>query len=298
MHKKLFAVLIAILPMFAISQQLKITDFVILGGNGNCPVNLRQNDDDNDNVGCSVLFGNGSIILGGYVGSSKLIKADESFYLRGNLFSVGTLSLDESANIKGRISVANAGNSKENILSISRNANITGDIDVLGNILIGRNSVLNGKITHPTGTLYTGPTPLRPGGVYIGTPSMPMLPSMPIVNNLAPSTSINITTTQTIKPGAYGYIMLSGNQTLTFSGPGTYIFKGVKNKGSRNSFIYDFKNIKDQSINVYVYDDANIDIDAARLLNGGTGARIFWEVHGTGATTRNKRFAFNLGKSS
>jgi len=44
---------------------------------------------------------------------------------------------------------------------------------------------------------------------------------------------MDIKTTMTIKPGSYGNITLSGGETLTFAGPGIYVFKSIKNSGSK-----------------------------------------------------------------
>ena len=59
------------------------------------------------------------------------------------------------------------------ILSIGPSATLAENIDVNGNIVIEAGTV-SGKVTHPVGTSYSGPTPA--GGNIIGVPQLPILP--------------------------------------------------------------------------------------------------------------------------
>ncbi len=90
---------------------------------------------------------------------------------------------------------------------------------------------------------------------------------------------------------------LSGNQTVTFSGPGIYVFNSIKNTGSTNTFAFDFKNAPG-NIQIYVYGDVDLNKSNIDTLNGGGASRIYSETHGTGSTSPYGPYAWNLANGS
>ena len=293
LHKRVIVLLLpAFLPVILLAQQLKITDFVLFGGNGSCPTGQGQKAPLYP--GCSVFIGPSSDIKSGAIGSYHLIKSGTNIHIAGDIFSAGSIQLGNNISVNGRIAAANTTKFAGNVIDIGNKASITGNVDAAGNISIGTGgSNVKGKVTHPAGTIYTGPVPA--GGNITAMPAIPGMPSMPTINSFPAAGTVNITATRTITPGSYGNVTLTGKQKLTFSGPGVYVFKQIKNTGKKNSFIYDFKNIAKSAIYIYVHGDVDVNIHSAKLLNGGDASRIFLETHGTGATSTNGTYAFTTG---
>ena len=168
-----------------------------------------------------------------------MIQSTGNASITGNIYSGGTIILANGNTVGGRISAANTAALTGTILNVGSSAKLNGNIDVNGNIVVS-GGMVSGMVTHPPGTTYTGPTPGM--GNVIGTPGLPALPVMPVITVFPPAGTMNITATQKITPGAYNNMTLSGNQTVTFSGPGVYVFKSIKNTGLLiNNFNFDFK---------------------------------------------------------
>lgn len=264
--------------------QTSISDYVVFGGNGACPNGPGQAPCNSP--GCAVVIGGSSVINGGSVGSFKLVKSTGTVTFNGNIFSGGTVTLANNNKVTGRITAANSPTTSGTILSVGFYANLGGNIDVNGKIVVGSGTV-SGKVTHPTGTTYTGPTP--GGGNVTGTPSLPTLPTMPIINTFPAYGSTYITKTKTITPGAYNYVSLGGNETLTLSGPGTYIFKSFSSSGPNSKLVFDFKNTTTGNFIIYIHGDISLNKMTASTINGGAATRIYTETHGNGSTNISDR---------
>jgi cytoskeletal protein CcmA (bactofilin family) len=188
--------------------------------------------------GYGVQFGSSSNINGGWIGSLKLFKTTGSATINGNVFSKGTIVMANSNLVSGRIAAANIPTVGGTILQIGSNANIGGNIDVNGNIVIS-GGVVKGKVTHSPQTTYVGPAPTL--GETTGSPDIPSLPALPPIAGFINynSSAADITKTGPIFPVANNSIKLTGNQILTFKGPGTYTINQIDNKNG-NTFIFDF----------------------------------------------------------
>jgi hypothetical protein len=286
--------LLAIAPSFFLSinlfaQQTSISDFVIFGGSKN------SGHEANSAPDCGVQIGSASTIRGGSIGSYGLVKSTGNLTANTNIFSGGTIQLANGNVVTGRIAAANYPYIAGTILSIGSSTSIGGNIDVNGNIIIG-GGTLSGNVTHPTGTTYTGPS--IGSRNIIGAPALPVLPSMPAVTTFPAAGTVNITTTQTIKPGSFGNITLGGNKTLTLSGTGVYVFKSIKNSGTTNNFVFDFGNDPVGTIKIYVYGDVDLNKVMASINNGGSESRIYSETHGTGSTCSDGPIAWNIANGS
>lgn len=141
-----------------------------------------------------------------------------------------------------------------------------------GNVVVSGGTV-SGRVTHPTGTTYTGPAPA--GGNIVGVPAIPTLPALPVITTFPAAGTTNITTTQTLSPGNYKNITLSGNKTITFNGPGVYVFSTIQCSGSSNNFVFNFQNSSTGNFYIYVHGNADLGKSNATLLNGGSASRIF-----------------------
>ena len=167
-----------------------------------------------------------------------------------------------------------------------------------GNILISKynNSIVDGKVTHPAGTFYNGPLPT--GGEVTGTPQIPILPPNAPITKFKPAGKTDIIQSQTITPGAYGAIKLNGNGTITFSGPGVYIFSSIANGGDINKFVFDFAGNDEGVFQLYVHGDVRLGKFQAILKNGGSASRIYAETHGNGKSCSFGDYAWTMDNST
>ncbi len=275
------------------AQQTIIKDYVLFGGNGTCPRDPFQKGPLSP--GCAVQLSSATNIQGGSIGSYRLVKTTGNATMNTNIYSGGTIVLANSNQVTGNISAANSAGLTSTILSVGSSANIGGNIDVNGIITIGGGTV-TGKITNPIGASYSGPAPA--GGLVKGPPSLPVLPAMPAITNFPAGGVTNITSTKTITPGSYNNITLTGNKTLTLSGTGVYVFNSIKNSGSCNNFVFDFKNDPTGTIKIYVHGDVEFNKVAASLKNGGSASRMYMETHGTGSTSPNGTVGWSIANGS
>ena len=277
-------------PRTANAQQLKISDFALFGGNASCPIGPGQRTPSAP--GCGVIIGNGSKILGGSIGSYSFIQGYNNISVAGNINCGGTINFSNYDTVAGKITAANSLSLSGKILQAGTNTLFRSNVDVNGNIQIG-SGVVSGKITHPSGSTYSGPIPT--GGIVSPLAALPILPVMPPITTFPAVGTTNISSSRTITPGSYGNINLSGGQTLTFSGPGIYVFNSIKNSGLLiNNFNFDFTNSAAGTFKIYVYGDVDLNILNENLINGGTASRIFLETHGTGSSCSFGNFAFTI----
>ncbi|MCU0371076.1 MAG: hypothetical protein MUC31_06650 [Bacteroidales bacterium] len=145
-------------------------------------------------------LGSGTVITGGgFAGSMQNIKSTGYLNLTGSVFSGGRITFSSSNTISGRVTAASGSQPR---LSASSNFKVGGDVDVNGNISITKSgSSITGKVTQPSGSTYSGPTPA--GGRVTGIPNLPTLPAMPAVTDFAgfPYGTTSITNSQSIIPG-------------------------------------------------------------------------------------------------
>jgi len=292
-NKRYFFLIIisAFLSTMVGAQETKITDYVLFGGS--IPMTGQTTPAA---PGYSVQLGSAAKILSGSIGSYSLVLSTGNISVSGNIVSGGKIELANSNVVLGRIAAANSSLlTNINILKVGSNANLSGAIDVNGNIQIGGGTV-SGIVTHPIGTQYVGP---EIGARNItGTPNILGLPQMPPITSFPAVGSTNITNSQTITPGVYGDVVLTGNKTLTFSGVGTYVFKSIKNSGTSNDFVYDFINNTTGNMLIYVHGDVDLNKAKSSMVNGGNVSRIYYEIHGTGFSSANGKVAFNIANGS
>jgi hypothetical protein len=264
-----------------------MSEFVVFsgaGGPGTSPV---------ASPGYGVQVSSSSNISGGSIGSHKLVKSTGNFTITGNIYSKGTISLVNGNQITGRLAALNSPAVGGTIVSIGTNANIGGNIDANGNIVVSGGAV-SGMVTHPPGTTYVGPQPGQ--GNVEGDPALPIFPDLPLIAPFEPydDQAQDITKTATITHGPHPAIKLSGNQILTFKGPGIYTINYIDNKNS-NTFLFDFDG-KPGNIVLHIHNNATLAKLNVNIINGGDASRIFTEVHGTGLGTG--KYAFDLANGS
>ncbi len=269
----------AAVPVLSHAQQLKINDFALFGGNGNCPGGPGLFKPSSP--GCGVIIGAGAKIQGGSIGSYSYVQGTSAINISGNIYSGGTINFGSLDTVSGRMTAANSSSSNGKIFQAGLGSRFLGNIDIKGNIFI-LGGIVQGKVTHPAGTTYSGPAPA--GGNVTGLAPLPGLPVMPAITSFPAAGSVNITSSKTITPGSYGNINLSGGQTITFSGPGVYVFNTIRNTGLQiNTFNFDFKSSAG-NIQIYVYGDVDVNILNENFLNGGDASRIYLETHGSGSS--------------
>lgn len=188
------------------------------------------------------------------------------------LHSGNTVKLGNNNTILGNISVANTRVLTGNVFSAGEKAFLGGNLDVNGNLYVASGSIA-GTVTHPVGSVYYGPVP---GGGEFKNAGVAVHYENPPVMEFPQAGTKNIIATSTI-PGAYGKLNLSGNSTVTLSGPGDYVFNSVYNTGSGNKLIFDFNNDPDGVYRLLIHGDAALGAIQVVMLHGGTAARIYTE---------------------
>lgn len=288
-----FSVCMTFSSFNSFAQQTSMVDYVLFAGFGNCPGGAGQSTPSSP--GCGVVLNSSTNIQGGSIGSYRLINSTGNATLNTNLFSGGTISLANSNAITGRISAANNYNSTGNILTAGSSLSVGGNVDVKGKIFIGGGTV-TGRVTQPSGFTYSGPAPV--GGRVTGAPTLALMPAMPVINVFPACGFTNFTNTCTINPGNYGNIALNGGKTITFSRPGTYVFRSIKNTGNTNSFVFNFNNDATGVFRIYIDGDAELGKVSASMINGGSASRIFSETHGKGSTCWPSNVAWSIANGS
>lgn len=307
-----------ILGFFVFSKSLfaqqPLADYAIFGGQKKTTTPAQTAP---LSPGYAVQIGPTNTIQGGSIGSYHLVKSTGNLTLGANsnptnIYSGGIIQLANSNIVNGKITAANQHTlpsllpEGSAILSVGSSAvlgNTTGgNIDVRGSINIGGGSVL-GKVTIPPNVItppitytYSGPVP--GGSLVRGVPTLPALPDLPAPTSypVYPAGSpFNFSTSQKLSPGhSYGDITLNGNKTLTFNGPGIYVINSIKNSGTSNNFVFNFRN---QIGNIRVYVRGNVDlgkikasIDSVISYGGGPAkpeSRIYLETQGAGVSASN-----------
>jgi hypothetical protein len=121
---------------------------------------------------------------------------------------------------------------------------------------------------------------------------------MPGITSFPAAGTQDIVANKVLTPGSYRNINLSGASTITFSGPGVYVFQSINITNSSSSFIYDFKNNTNGIIYIYVIGDVFMNKMSVTFPKGGNASRVYMEVHGTGSTSADKATAWNYSPSS
>ncbi len=277
------------------AQQTLITDYVIFGGNAVCP---GAGQSAPLAPGCGVMIGSSTTIQQGFIGSYKKVASTGNSTMNTSIFSGGTVDLVNSNVVSGRITAANSDSITGNAISTGSSLTLGGDIDAYGNVMIGGGSVA-GKVTLSGNRTYSGPSPS--GGLFYGTPSLPVLPEMPAISTLRgiPDNAQNITGTESVRPGVYGDVTLNGNKTLTLNGTGEYTFRSIKNSGTTNKFVFDFgPNNPNGKFKIYVKNDVDLNKVLTNIRGTGSANRVYVEVHGTGASSATGTIAFNVANGS
>jgi cytoskeletal protein CcmA (bactofilin family) len=287
---RLFRIIYCILSICSVqvvaAQSLKLTDFAVWGGGA--PSATYNNSQ-------GVFIGN-IVSITGNVGSNHRVKVENFFNITGNVYSDNVISLGNFGRVAGNIFAAkNAANYTGNVIESDLQVRFEGNLTAKGKILLRNLVWLNGTavtgqvaVPAPSSTNYSGPVPA--GGV-VNTLTFPVLPSMPTNTPFDSQVgTTNITNTQTILPGKYRKLALSGNKTVTFSGPGNYIFNEVDNASNSNKLVFDFKNTTTGTINIFVIKDAKWGRLSVRTINGNFPSRIYTEVHGNGLSNGGDAF--------
>ncbi len=262
-------------------QNLKITDFAVWGGGAAAnPYNNTQG-----------VFLDNKVTITGNIGSNHLVDIKgKSNIINGGIYSGNGVVLKNDNSIIGNIFGNRAGANYPNpVISAGTKFAITGNLTANGMIDI-KSGTVTGQVAvpAPSGTNYTGPTPTA--GI-INNVVLPVLPLMP--NNTPFDNQVGTTTisnTQTIQPGKYKKLALSGKKTLTLNGPGNYIFYEVDNGSNENEIVFDFKNTTTGTINIFIIKDARWGNLSVSTKNGNFPARIYTEVHGNGSTYAGNSF--------
>lgn len=288
-----FSLALSFLAIHSNAQQspLHVGQFVLFGGSSNCPAPGQTAPPP---PGCGVQIGTSCSVTGGKIGSYSLVTTTGNAQLNSDIRS-GRLVLSNSNTVNGSIAVGNSTITTNTIFTTGSNFSASSNVFVNGTSNVGSGTI-TGFVKHPGGTTYTGPVPA--GGEIIGDPQLQNFPLMPAITTFPAAGSTSINSTQTISPGNYGQLALNGAKTLTFNGPGTYVFSKIKNTGNNNKFIFNFQNTATGIIKIYVHGDVDLYKLNIELQNGGSASRIFMEVHGTGSSSPNGNYAWMMANGA
>jgi hypothetical protein len=266
------------------AQQLRLREFAIWGGSA-------PGTTYNPNQG---LFISRLVTITGSIGSNQLVQSAKEINLTGNLYSANKILLSRTNSLTGNVIASNQAGRVDTSFRADKATAIKGDVTVNGKVFIDKGSIpdtssVTGKVSvpSPTNTYYSGP--VARGG-YSNSLVLPVSPAMPgntpFDNKVG---TLNISTSQTIKPGSYGNVTLTAGKVLTFNGPGNYIFNSVNNGSNEIQLIFDFGITTTGIINLFIVKDANWGKVTVKL-NGNYPERIYTEVHGNGATNGGSAF--------
>jgi len=236
----------------------------------------------------------------GSVGSNTLVNSTGGLAFPGDINSGGKITLGNGNSVAGKTTAANGASVTGNILFSGSSAIFNGDIVVNGAISISGATVAStAKIYQPAGAAYVGPASAAKA---LLTNQLPIMPVMPTNTPITPNTTkINSTTSK--GPGTYGDVTLSGNRTLTLTGPGTYIFNSFS-LNNTNQIIFDFGGTTSGKFTIYVKGTMQLDKVGASYkglpagqTNKDAASRIYTEVQGVVATGASS-FVIANGSSS
>ena len=277
------------------AQQLKIKDFAIWGGSAPAATYTP-------NQGVFIL---GNTNITGTVGTNHLIDVKKDLTLKGNFISGNGISFAGKNVVTGNLTANRLSTLYSDTAIKSYNkSDFIGNLIANGKINIKTNSgtaasTVTGKVSVPAPSInnYTGPTPT--GGINNAV-NVPGLPVMPANTNFDNSTggTLDIIAPGILTPGIYRNLSLKGNATVTFSGPGNYVFIAVNNTGANNKIIFDLKNTLTGIINIYVIGEANFGEVTSQLANGNFPQRVYTEVHSKGSAANANAFTISGSNSS
>ena len=276
------------------ATQLKIKEFAVWGGSA--PANNYNNKQ-------GVFLGGRTTIIGN-VGSNHMVDAKLDLNITGNIVSGNGISLGFISTINGNLTANKAStNFRGEVISSKIKSDFLGNIVANGMVKIKTfggflASRVTGsvKVPAPSNVNYQGPIPR--GGIS-NTFTLPVLPIMPVNTAFDDKLgTVDIVAPRTIIPGVYRNLNLRGRQTITFSGPGNYIFTSVKNSGPSNQIIFDFKNTTTGTINIFVIRQADWGDVTTRMVNGNFPDRVYTEVHSVGSKNNDAAFILSGPNSS
>ncbi|MDX5404040.1 MAG: hypothetical protein LPK28_00925, partial [Bacteroidota bacterium] len=279
------------LAFMTYGQSGDITQYVIFGGDQNCPTGPGQTAPGSP--GCGVDIGQQSTIISGAIGTYGTIVSGSNISISGALHAGTIIDLANGATLNGPVSVANSTGQTGSVFDAGSGSKINGNLNINGNITISSGQV-GGSVTHPFGTSYSGPNPK--GGEFIAPPLLANLPTLPTPAVFPAAGTQNINASATLTPGSYGSVSLGGDDTLHFKGAGTYVFNSINNSGSYNHFIFDFEN-GSGAIRIYIHGDVDLGKMETEYINGGSPSQIFTEVHGNGSSLSGFAFVLSPGSS-
>ncbi|HEX6334376.1 MAG TPA: hypothetical protein VFZ78_09120, partial [Flavisolibacter sp.] len=250
--------------------------------------------------GTGLQLGTSSTVVSGNVGSMSIVRTTGTSSIGGSIYSKGLIDLANSNTVTGSVYAANDPFVAGNAFQTGSNASIAGSIFANGPIYVGGGSV-NGSVELTSNSFsYSGPTPSGtvtvnpaltfPMPTLPGTFSIPAIPANKpdIVNN---TTLLPYNGTDATK---YGNIMLGGARTVTFSAPGTYIIRSIRNSGNFNKFVFNFTSAPSGIFKLYLPGDVDLFKINVELVGGGSPSQIYMEVQGNGQSAGGTGYAWSI----
>jgi hypothetical protein len=263
-------------------QQLRMNEFVLFGGT-TTPYSYDSTK--------QVRIGPSVTIASGHVGSNHLVdNYGLGLSMTGKIISGNRVRFSNNFFLGGSIIANNSINSALPIIQSSLAIGTPGTIQSPGNIAAKGSVILNGGLSVTgtvhvpnTGTDYSGPVPGNGLFSSVGLESslFPIMPVPPSNNSFGTTSAIQLTGSNALNPGMYLDMLLDGNDTIQFTGGGTYIFNSINNTGS-NVFIFNALGSVATPFTIYVVGNAHVGRIVCLLTNAANASMVFTEVHGNG----------------
>ncbi len=259
----------------------------------------------NDSVRFGVWMADNSLVQGGIVGSNYFIQVGSDARVLSHVYSGNRMAFGGSNIIDGNIAARNDARVGFNVIYAPGDANSFGPIRngallARGPVEINDNNSVRGPVYLLKPFSYGGPVPTT--GIVEERDALeaPKMPALPFPTNFPAIGRGNATGGQTIAPGSYADLLLNPGDSITFSVPGTYVFRTIRSTGATINFLVPAGN--DDQYKIFVHEDVAIDGDNI-LLNGRgplknddfpLATRLYTEVHGKGSTATGGH-AFRIG---
>lgn len=266
-------------------QSGDLSNYIILAGNSSCT----------SPTDCGVSIGPNNVINTGIIGSYSGITTQGNLNHGGELYSSTVLNLGGGNIIGGDMWASNLNLNSGSVISAGSGSSFNGNVIASGDINIGGGTI-SGQVIHPSGTSYIGPVPQ--GGEVLANYNFNPLPAFPAITTFPAAGNGKISSSQSITPGSYGTLSLKGGKIITLSGPGDYVFQAIENKGSYNTFTFDFQNAATGDIRILVHGDVELGKVKVDIINGGDASRIYTETHGNGSTSSSGLIAWSISPGS
>ncbi|HEU4902229.1 MAG TPA: hypothetical protein VFT06_05530, partial [Flavisolibacter sp.] len=241
-----------------------------------------------------------------FIGSNFRVGIGSFNTIVSNIYSGNRVNIVSDNTIGGNIVARNDAFANFDVVTIGSSRNRIGSYDPFnglglapnGGIIQARGNVrasvgdsIKGPVYLQKPYTYSGPPPFLGPPQILDTLPLPTLPSLPFQTTFPAFGGKDVGISDSILPGAYRDMILTGGGTVTLLQPGVYVFKSIKSFG-KNNINFLIPPDSTQNYRIYVHED--VDLGPTQVTINGQGPdgndnfilarQIYMEVHGNGST--------------